>query len=155
MLKSTYLLVGQQRWVVSSWSSEVSYHGSNRQLQNNHKVHWTIVHYNAFSPKQAAPKWTHFQIKKLQKTSKRDPRFYSSILPCTYMIKELLWLTLNSWNLHYGMDTHHVCFWYIWTFHCIDLYNEDTSLLDSSLSLYISTATIWTTRLKRPLSETS
>ena len=41
------------------------------------------------------------------------------------------------------------------TFHCRDLYNKDISLLDSSLSLYISTATIWTTRLKRPLSETS
>ena len=53
------------------------------------------------------------------------------------------------------MDTHHVCFWYTWTFHCRDLYNKDTSLLDRSLSLYISTATIWTTRLKRPLSETS
>ena len=58
-------------------------------------------------------------------------------------------------NLHYGMDTHHDCFWYTWTFHCRDLYNKDTSLLDTSLSLYISTATIWTTRVKRPLSETS
>lgn len=58
-----------------------------------------------------------------------------------------------KFTLQYGYTS--CLFWYTWTFHCRDLYDKYTSLLDRSLSLYISTAVIWTTPLKRPLSETS